>query len=443
HALASVRGSTKEGGDELIGKAFENLWTRREQLNAYTRALFALAAHHLGLTEKAKTLVRNLENGVKVDLAPDKSVLLQASSSQPEVLGTAHWGEDGIYWRWSEGGVEATAFALRAIIAIDPQNKLVEQVTNWLVKNRRGAQWSNTRDTAIVVLALNDYLKKSGELEPNAEYDVILNGATVVSKKVTPADALNAPSRFTVDAKLLRETTNEVRIVRKNGKSPLYFSVEAVFFSLEEPVAAAGNEIFVKREYQKLAARPTLLSGIVHERAPLGDGGTVKSGERVEVTLTIDAKNHYEYLVFEDLKPAGLEAVEIRSGAPLYARELKESAVERGATESSAPRGAAGEGAPIGSALEVSNYTGRTRWVYQELRDRKVALFLDKLPEGIWEIRYELRAEVPGRFHALPVLGHAMYVPEIRANGAETRIEVEDPKPDVAQRIRRAMVGAD
>ena len=52
-----------------------------------------------------------------------------------------------------------------------------------------------------------------------------------------------------------------------------------------------------------------------------------------------------------------------------------------------------------------ARFTGRTRWVYQELRDRKkVALFIDKLPEGLWEIRYELRAEVPGEFHALPVL---------------------------------------
>jgi uncharacterized protein YfaS (alpha-2-macroglobulin family) len=64
--------------------------------------------------------------------------------------------------------------------------------------------------------------------------------------------------------------------------------------------------------------------------------------------------------------------------------------------------------------------------VYQELRDRKVALFIDKLPQGVWEIRYHLRAEVPGEFHALPVLGHAMYIPEIRTNGAEIRIEVND-----------------
>ena len=55
-----------------------------------------------------------------------------------------------------------------------------------------------------------------------------------------------------------------------------------------------------------------------------------------------------------------------------------------------------------------------------------MALFLDKLPEGVWEIRYDLRAEVPGRFHALPVLGHAMYVPEIRCTGQEIRITVED-----------------
>jgi len=37
-----------------------------------------------------------------------------------------------------------------------------------------------------------------------------------------------------------------------------------------------------------------------------------------------------------------------------------------------------------------------------------------------------LRAETPGAFHGLPVLAHAMYVPEIRANGAEHRVAVED-----------------
>jgi len=55
-----------------------------------------------------------------------------------------------------------------------------------------------------------------------------------------------------------------------------------------------------------------------------------------------------------------------------------------------------------------------------------VAMFLDKLADGTWQMRYDLRAEVPGRFHALPLLGQAMYVPEIRCNGQELRLEVMD-----------------
>src|SRR5580700_4932595 len=157
--------------------------------------------------------IENLENGVKRDNTPDTSVVMQgAQQSSEAVIGTAHWGEDGVYWRWSEGGVEATAFALRALLAIDPQNKLVEPVSNWLIKNRRGAQWSNTRDTAIVVLAMNDYLRTSGELSPDMEYEVQVNGQSVATKKVSGVEIFSAPSRFAVNADLARDGENDIRI---------------------------------------------------------------------------------------------------------------------------------------------------------------------------------------------------------------------------------------
>jgi uncharacterized protein YfaS (alpha-2-macroglobulin family) len=415
HALATYHASQKRSE---VGKfqatAFTNLWNNREKLNAYTRALLALSAHYYGYTAQAKTLIENLENGVKLDSRPDTSIVQRgAQSSDPSVIGTAHWGEDGIYWRWSDGGVEATSFALRALLAIDPKHKLIEPVTNWLVKNRRGAQWSNTRDTAIVVLTLNDYLRTSGELQPAVGYQVLVNGSPVATRQITADESLSAPTRFAVPREFIRDGQNEVTIVRKNGAGPLYFSAEAEFFSLEEPLKPAGNEIFVRRQYFKLVNQPTLLKGVVAERVPLNDGESVKSGERVEVVLTVEAKNNYEYLLFEDLKPAGLEAVQIRSGQSLYIRELKSGALN-------------GKNAALMNFESKDDFTGRSRWVYQELRDRKVALFIDRLPQGVWQLSYELRAEAPGAFHALPVLGHAMYVPEIRTNGAEARIRVVD-----------------
>ncbi|HTG15792.1 MAG TPA: alpha-2-macroglobulin family protein, partial [Blastocatellia bacterium] len=440
HALAVYhRASRQSEVGPFQSKAFDNLWTNRDRLNAYTRALLALSAHSLGYADKAKTLIENLENGVKIDSTPDTSVVQQGPQSSLEsVIATAHWGEDGIYWRWSDGGVEATSFALRALLAIDPTNKLVEPVTNWLIKNRRGAQWSNTRDTAITVLTLNEYLRQSGELAAGLEYELSVNGQPIATRTLTGEDALSAPSQFSIDRRFIRDGVNEIHITRRRGASALYFAASARFFSLEEPIAAAGNEVFVRREYFKLVGKPTLLKGYVYERQPLGDGGSVTSGDRVEVIITVEAKNNYEYLLFEDLKPAGLEAVQIRSGESLFAQELKSGAVVRKFGSGSASTdgvkadasnqndGTAGSTRKPRSPYPGTNYTGRTRWVYQELRDRKVALFIDKLPEGVWEIRYDLRAEAPGTFHALPVIVQAMYVPEIRSNGTEVRLTIED-----------------
>jgi len=370
-------------------RAFDEVYKNRERLTSYSRALLALTAHRYGNAERAQVLIRNLEDGVIVDKAPDQSVLLKGETTA-ETMQTAHWGKTGFWWRWYESPVETTAFALQALVTIDPQNKLVEPAMNWLVRNRRGTRWSNTRDTAIALLALNDYLQRSGELAGDVSYELSVNGKVIATKSVTAAEVLGAPTRFSIDPALLGDTMQEIRIRRTAGKSPLYFAAEARFVSLEEPVKAAGNELFVRREYFRLAPRPTLLTGVQYDRVPLLDRGTIASGERIEVVVTIETKNDYSYLLFEDLKPGGFEAVELQSGQPLYATAKD----------------------------------GRTAWVYQELRDRKVAMFVDHMPQGIWEIRYTLRAEVPGSFHALPLLGHAFYAPDVRANGDEVRIEV-------------------
>ena len=115
--------------------------------------------------------------------------------------------------------------------------------------------------------------------------------------------------------------------------------------------------------------------------------------------------------------------VAVRSGEPLYARQLKQAGIDRTFGDGDRP---ASEVQAEQAHSGAEEFTGQMRWVYQELRDRKVAMFIDHLPEGVWEMRYDLRAETPGRFHALPVLGYAMYVPEIRANSQELRLSVTE-----------------
>ena len=111
----------------------------------------------------------------------------------------------------------------------------------------------------------------------------------------------------------------------------------------------------------------------------------VKSGDLVEIELEIQSKNDYEYLVFEDMKPAGFEPVDLRSG-----------------------------------------YTGNDLGAYVEFRDNRVVFFARTLARGKHSVAYRMRAEIPGKFSALPTRASAMYAPELKANSDELKIGVKD-----------------
>jgi uncharacterized protein YfaS (alpha-2-macroglobulin family) len=144
----------------------------------------------------------------------------------------------------------------------------------------------------------------------------------------------------------------------------------------------------VKRTYT-LLGRPSA----DQVQAPTEYGMPVESGVRVRVDLELTATKAVEFVMVEDLKPAGFEAVEQRSGR------------------------------------QVCNFA----CAHAELRTDRVAMFLPSLPVGTTKLSYELRAEVPGRFAALPARFEAMYAPELQATADEMRFEVRDaPEAGVA-----------
>ena len=92
HSLAvHHRAFGKSGVSPFQSKAFDNLWTNRERLNAYTRAC-CMSAQIVWLSGQGQTLVENLENGVKIDSRPTR-VVQCGTQSQDSVIATAHWGE--------------------------------------------------------------------------------------------------------------------------------------------------------------------------------------------------------------------------------------------------------------------------------------------------------------------------------------------------------------
>jgi uncharacterized protein YfaS (alpha-2-macroglobulin family) len=48
------------------------------------------------------------------------------------------------------------------------------------------------------------------------------------------------------------------------------------------------------------------------------------------------------------------------------------------------------------------------------------------LARGRHSVAYRLRAEIPGRFSALPTRASAMYAPELRGNSNELKLSITD-----------------
>jgi uncharacterized protein YfaS (alpha-2-macroglobulin family) len=375
----------------------DDLYSSRSLFNNYGRSLLALAMHNVKQPDEAKTLLRNVLQFVERD-----------DSNETAWVRTP--GE--YWWFWWNNDIETNAWALKAVVAIDPQNDLAPRLVKWLLNNRRnGYYWRSTRDTAHVIAAMTDYMIASGESAPDYALTVSVDGKPMKEIRLTKENFFTFDNRLALYGLHVPPGPHEITLEKK-GEGALYYSCYLSYFTLEEDIKGAGNEIFIKRDYFKLVpkteevalpdpgAAATLPAGqpdalaqtgrselrAGYRRVPLKTGDTVDSGDKIEVVLTITAKNTYDYLVFEDMKPAGCEPTEVRSGA----------------------RWAGGICAHI------------------EFRDEKVVFFCALLEQGEHILRYKLRAETPGKFHALPTSGHAMYAPEVRAISDEMRLGIVD-----------------
>jgi uncharacterized protein YfaS (alpha-2-macroglobulin family) len=308
-------------------------------------------------------------------------------------------GNTGYWWFWYGSEVEAHAWYLKLLAAVKPNDADTRGLVKYLVNNRKHATyWDSTRDTAFAIDAIATWFKASGEDAPEMEVEVLIGGQS--KRKIT----INRENLFSFDGTVTLTgndvTTGKHQItIKRTGNGSVYANAYLEVFTLEDKLRAAGLEVKVSRRITKLIPLdhetevPDSTGLIVKQqverfrREPLDDGATVKSGDRIEVELILESKNDYEYLLFSDAKAAGFEALDALSGY----------------------------------------ISGSTLSAYMEPRDQSVDFFIRSLPRGTHTLRYQLRAETPGTFKALPATAEAMYAPELRANSADHLLNITQP----------------
>ncbi len=361
----------------------EFLYRDRTQLSVYALAMYGLALEQLGDQPKLQMILRNIGQYLQQDDENQTAWL-----NLPE----SNW-----WWCWYGSEFEAHAYYLKLLARTDPKGETARRLVKYLLNNRKHATyWNSTRDTAIVIEAFADFLRASGEAKPEMTVEVLYDGKPQKAVEITPANLFTFDNKFVLEGPAVTDGPHTIEL-RKKGHGPLYYNGYLTNFTLEDPIGRAGLEIQVQRKYYRLVkvdktikapgSRGQAVGQKVEkfERQPLENLAELQSGQLVEIELEIQSKNDYEYLVFEDMKPAGFEPVDLRSG-----------------------------------------YNGNPLGAYMEFRDNRVVFFVSRLARGNHSVAYRMRAEIPGRFSALPTKAWAMYAPELKANSDEIKLQVRD-----------------
>lgn len=366
----------------------EYLYRDRGSLSVYGLSLTGLVLDFQKDAERRDMVLRNIEQFLVVDDENQTAYLNIPQSS---------------WWYWYGSDNESMSRYLQLLLKANPNSETAPRLVKYLLNNRKhGTYWRSTRDTALVVEALADYLRATGEDKPNMTVEVLVDGTLQKKVNITAENLFSFDNVMLLQGDTVKTGMHKVEI-RRSGSGPVYFNAYLTNFTKENPITAAGLEVKVERRFYRLERddkdvsvqgdRGHVVKQAVarYKRIPLQNLDSVASGDLVEVEMIVDSKNDYEYLLLEDRKPSGFETDDQRSG-----------------------------------------YIYEGLRAYRELRDDRVSFFLSNLARGRHSVSYRIRAESPSeRVSALPSKIEGMYAPELVGNSDEFKLRVGE-RPEQA-----------
>jgi len=360
-ALATTGGAPKDSVDKA--------WDSRDKLSDEGLAMVGLA---LDAARDAR--------------AKDAASLLEKKAKMTDF--DAHW--EGAYDEyldfWGDTQPETTAMALKLLARQDRASPLLEKAARWLSEHRDGGYWFSTKQTAMVIEGLTDYLAVSGELANASDVEVLVNGASAGKRHFDPSDAFAAPWRIKVPA--AQSGDGGQVTIRKSGNGITYWSAESAWYSADKRLYQQGKlALNITRDYyllQKKQDKPT--DAITYDLAPLNRQAHV--GDILAVRLALSGTD-WKYLLAEDPIPAGTEFL---PNTGLYTLNHKPD-------------------------------WWADWFTRKEFHDDRAAFFNTDF-SGRREYVYLLKVVNPGKFAISPAAAGPMYQPEIQTTTDPAALEV-------------------
>jgi uncharacterized protein YfaS (alpha-2-macroglobulin family) len=325
--LAQAKGAGYEVKDDVMKKAEDYLKSQLSQHERMRPDLRAYVVYALALDKASDAKMLNDAYDARKDMSSQGLAMLglalytQGDSRARQVAGLlekqaiitdteARWPSeyDPFLEFYDDDSAEATAHAVRLLSLTEPESPVLPKAAFWLVNHRDGGYfWLSTKQTAMVVFGLLEYVKVSHELDPDFTATVFVNDKQVMTSHFTRADVMssNLP-RVLLTTDQLQAGNNTIRI-QKSGAGRLYWSARGEYYSADKRVFQNNKlSLNITRDYYRLTPQQKD-EKIVYDLTPLQ--GEVHSGDVIAVRLSVNG-SEWRYLLVEDPIPAGAEFIQ-------------------------------------------------------------------------------------------------------------------------------------
>ena len=333
--------------------------------NKYLQGMIALALHRNGDQK----------------LAGDILASLKENAINNEGLGM-YWKDwdKRSYW-WYQAPIESQALMIEVFSEIGKDEKNVDDLKTWLLKNKQTNNWESTKATAEAVYALllhgTDWL--------SAERNVTVKlGDLTVSNQDENTEPGTGYFKHRIDGSRVKPAMGDISVtVSSEGENEntsaswgavywQYFeNLDKISFA-ETPLRLA-KKLFVEKNTDK---GPVLV--------PVNEGDQLQIGDKIKVRIELRADRDMEYVHMKDMRASCMEPVNVISGY---------------------------------------KYQGGLGY-YESTKDVSTNFFFAYLPKGTYVFEYPMFVTHSGDFSNGITTIQCMYAPEFTAHSEGLRVKV-------------------
>ncbi len=334
-------------------------WTKK---SVYEQAMIALTMQRNKKPEVAQKIIRSLLE----------------TSQQSDDMGM-YWAKNQLGYYWYQSPVETQSLMIELFTEAGNNEKVVEEMKTWLLRNKQANNWKTTKATAAACYAL---LSKGSDwlADNNSTSTIKLNGKALTELKPdTKADAGTGYIKTNWTDNQVKPELGKVDI-KNEGKTIAWGALYWQYLEKLDKITPSTTDIQLERKYfiQKQTDAGPVLTAVDATHQP-------KTGDLLKVVVYLKAGRDFEYIHLKDMRPAGTEPVDI---------------------------------------LSTYKYQDGL-YYYQVTKDVATNFFISTLNKGNYVFEYGLRVAQPGNFSTGISTIESMYAPEFNAHSEGSRLVVK------------------